>query len=1213
MANGFDINAETNSRMQDTLANMQAAAMTETMRSFKDSISFQFQSLNLALTSLNSNIATLATKLGNYVPGTLAQGLPANYITASNPNPTYLGDVNPMHASLTSNLSWSQTAFPQSIPSIIGGIPYAYNAYREAPFKYSNMLLGAGGSVASTILELGGGLGGALLGMPLGAPGMLVGGLLGGALGSAPIKPFVEDAIVHNKDVFNVQRLSRRFGALEFSVPESQRVVRAMENMAYRESMTNTSLDPTLGMSGFREMTMMGVEAGLFRGRSSEELINTIRKAAGVVKFFGRIMGDKTVKETMETLIQLKNMGVNPFESANFTNDMAAQWFKTGANMGVAPNQLANMAANIAMATFGAAGNAAFVGLKPATTNIALASEYNKRHMLTPGEIAIAGGEQALAQKMTEAQARILNSGVGIAGMYATMNPNGTLRAANPMTNPGVGLFDMISQGTQNFFNNKGDMFKYYVNRHRAIEKLGKGEIDEATTGMLYKQLQLNPFIKEFEAEGNDEAKMAAAIMQIMSQGYDVGTATAMAYKVYKPSVQRRMQARADIHAARAEAQRAAMHSGFGYYQAKIKSIPQKLANRFLYNFNLRDKADQLSLLTSEVAHGETVYAGIGEFNDPYGIYKKLSTIELPNKSYLADPITNAMYQGLYERYFDEPIFKVPGRERFYSGDFLDRYEYLNSRTNKYLANLYETKDPYAITGQMVDALQRYAKATSTDSLSLNSIRSKINRSTLFGEKLDGIKIDKAIAQEIKEKVGTYKFLELSNDKLKQTYSRISGKDRQALQGILLSALGGRPKGYMNIHTYSDAMLNVPGARSTLEAIAANSRTSVDNVLFAYAYGNNNFKGMKGIETQVDPLTDDIARAKILAPKPFSTIAAGLRYENGIGDKTHNLMSYGKDGVLHLSASVAEGMTALGFTDSFAKRLLEDKNFDATKFKKDSDYLVDLIAAAANGKEIQSKDFEKFTNPLMKAHAEQILNINGFSAENSRAALRRTGGDDSLWSTLKDRELTEEDKRRAKANLAAGIIAQQKAAAGNQIKVGLKTLGIDLSPKDIETLVPYLSNKEGLSKEENDKGNAVFLDLVDNLVKGKGPAADERRNLFAQIKEQVVSEDKYKDKDPKSQEVYMEAVRRMALGMGTETIETNKKAEESSKSKIDGAVEEGDDGGKVVRVVIKNKDYEQNAKDLRETLNKLASPTEPKVTPDPIMVATDYTGGIIHS
>ena len=311
-----------------------SADLSTTLRSFRDSLAFSFQTLNLTLNSLNNSVRTVGTKLG----------------------------ATDIHL------------------------------YNQSQYLRTS----AGINAIGTGAEVGAGLAGTLLGGPAIAraigfgssrmAGLMLGGpvgMLAGTVVGAVADPMIRVAQEHNRDVAALQRMSARFSTGGFSTRQAQQAITGIEDLAYNEIFNTNSLQPRLNMSGFRELTNMGLQGGLFHGTNPDDLVKQVSAAANVVKFLTGVMGNKDVQETMQLVKQMKDMGVNLFHANNFAMGLGTDAFKYGRAMGINPSDMMNMAANMSTVAFGQYGNPAYVGMQPAMRNLAYMQELEKRDFYT--------------------------------------------------------------------------------------------------------------------------------------------------------------------------------------------------------------------------------------------------------------------------------------------------------------------------------------------------------------------------------------------------------------------------------------------------------------------------------------------------------------------------------------------------------------------------------------------------------------------------------------------------------------------------------------------------------------------------------------------------------------------------------------------------------------------------------------------------------------
>ena len=525
--------------------------LKDTLRSFRDTLAFSFQTLNLTLASMNNSVQALGTKIGQLSPGIGGQYIPANPHDNA-----YYGSLSKAYAQFagSQNYAGMMTAH---IPYNVSPLEFWKERQTEMAFRNGSGALALG---ASAVEELGTMFGGNYLGgkmaRALGMTGTwakigmgLPAGMAISAMAGAYFDPFVAAGQEHNRDVAAIKRMSARFSN-PFTIRQAQQATRGIEQLAYNELWNTTTLDSRLNMSGFRDLTMMGLQGNMFHGTSPDELAKQVSAASNIVKFLTGVMGNKDVQETMQMVKQLKDMGINVFQSVGAAQTMGLNAFKYGKIMGVDSGSLINAAANMSTAAFGQYGMPAFVGMNPAMRSLAFTQEAEKRGILTPAEIAAGGGIQAMGSRMVQMQANMLaNTGIGGAMLYAGWDGGrgfdlNRFRAANAN-----GYFNMLGGAVQNITSQGlGGIAGALVNRNNILASAANtpGGIEALLDQTLAGQIDVVKSLAGPNASIEDQINIATVLISRQNPGIDMGTAKLAATRVLRPSVALNMEAAAN-------------------------------------------------------------------------------------------------------------------------------------------------------------------------------------------------------------------------------------------------------------------------------------------------------------------------------------------------------------------------------------------------------------------------------------------------------------------------------------------------------------------------------------------------------------------------------------------------------------------------------------------------------------------------------------------
>lgn len=525
---------------QNTLNTERMAGVREdlssTLQSFRDSLAFSFQTLNLTLSSLNNSVRLVGTKLNINDPSLLnSQYLPANK------GATYLGGLTRGYAQFAGNQSMTGMLFANP-PYNVSPMEYWLERSREMPMRFSSTAAGATGATMTTGAYLAGSAaGGAWLGGAFGVSNslgrMMLGvpfGLGASALVGAVVDPMVAAAQEHNRDVSAIRRMSPRFRS-QFSLREAQATATGMEDLAFSEILNTNSLMPRLNMSGVRDIAMMGMQGNMFQGTSPDQMLQQLKQAGQVVKFLTGVMGNKDIQETMQAVKQMKDMGVNLFQTTGAAQSIGTDAFRYSKAMGVDAATLLNQSMNMSAAAFGQYGNPAFIGIQPTMQNLAYLTELEKRRGLSTADIAAGGGISAISGKISAAQATLLNSNnIGMPLLASGWQGSGFNQQMFSNTMRNTGYFGAIAQGAHNMFSQglRG-ISNYYMNRNNiAADMANQGTLSDNMRDILESVVSQMPGLNDPTLSPSDRTNMVAMYIQnvMESNGNPIDPATAKAY-----------------------------------------------------------------------------------------------------------------------------------------------------------------------------------------------------------------------------------------------------------------------------------------------------------------------------------------------------------------------------------------------------------------------------------------------------------------------------------------------------------------------------------------------------------------------------------------------------------------------------------------------------------------------------------------------------------
>ena len=502
--------------------------LSQTIRSFRDTLSISLQNLNLTLASMTHAVRNMqqgAVGVANFM------NPQANRIAANN-NGIYAGGLSQQMQGFLSNASTFDLMSSQR-PYNVDPMEF----YTQRNMHRTNALASLGVNTGLTAASLGisgfAGMGMAnrMAKLPLiGRIPKFGLGLVGMGIAGAVLDPIVgrigDEAQAYMNDTTAIKRMSTKFGS-EFTFGQAGRVSSGIRNLAYNESMQSTGYDSVLGLDGHRNMLMKGLQNNLFHGDTPEQLKKQLEEGAKVVKLLTGVLGSKDINETMDSIAKLKGMGVNLMNNPKMALGMSANAMKYGATMGMSGQALMGMAAMSAQSTYGAMGLPAFGGMNPFMRNMALAHEMEKRNMLSSAEVAGAGGHQGIANNMNAA----------LAAMMKSPQLGDVMLASGGRGN---GYFGMLGNATQNIVGDPYKMAAFMNNKTNSWAKMM--ENGKASSGMmdtLKKAVYQMPFMQG-NVSHDKQFNMAQAhirqILQSMGAPADDATVKMFATQIVYPN-----------------------------------------------------------------------------------------------------------------------------------------------------------------------------------------------------------------------------------------------------------------------------------------------------------------------------------------------------------------------------------------------------------------------------------------------------------------------------------------------------------------------------------------------------------------------------------------------------------------------------------------------------------------------------------------------------
>lgn len=515
--------------------------MVSTLQSVKDTVAMSFQTLNLTLGSLNNTMRYVATAVSPSAQGARMLGM--QYVPSSS-DVTMPGSLSAPLQSYLGNAD-IRTLMSSPKPFNVSNMEWGTNVAQERGYRLGSMGFSGATTFGSSLAEGAIGAGFAKLatsqlgkipgiGTSLAsfaakhsiASGILLGGpaamLAGAAL--APITDdIMDEGQAHIRDIASIKRMSTRFGN-EFTTNESADISKYIRKAANKELYQTGDNDARLGEYGYRELLMTGMQKGLFHGTSSQQLKDQMDNAGRVVKFLAGVMGSKDIKEAIDSVIQLKGMGVNLSQNPNFATDLGLSAFKYGALSGMSGSD---------MMQYGMAGGQAFqqqgysgmAGIIPMMRNMTMASELEKRHIISTTDMSIGGGAQGIGQNVTSAMAAMTRSGqIGSVMLAAGMRDGQFDQAKFDKAMKG-GYFGALGEGTRSIADPL-DYASFDNNKEAMVSQLAlEGNLQQNLVKMVRAAMKNMPIQGKSLTQRREMIRAyTKQLLQSMGQQADPGT-----------------------------------------------------------------------------------------------------------------------------------------------------------------------------------------------------------------------------------------------------------------------------------------------------------------------------------------------------------------------------------------------------------------------------------------------------------------------------------------------------------------------------------------------------------------------------------------------------------------------------------------------------------------------------------------------------------------
>lgn len=535
--------------------NMQGA-FSDTMRSFRDQLSFNLQSLNLTLSSLSSSMNNLGSKIGE-----LGINTTGRYLNSGINQGSFLGSVSQEYANAQgianlANMPLGVSGFLHR-PANINPLEYYTTASAQKDLFMPKYF---GGMYAPAVRNF--------------MPGEILSTVFGDAatIGSS----------VYTDNTDMIRRMSGRFSSGPYSIYTSQRVAKGLQRLSYKEVLGTGTLDNRIGLSGFSDIAGLGLQQDIFHGNTPEELLKQVKEVSGVVKVMTGILGSKDVKEAMDAVVQLKNMGLNTSltGSRQYVSQLGKQAYGYGVMNGMTSQEMFNAGMQIAQSGYGSNGIPGALGIQRGMSNLAYTAELQKRGLLTAADIAAGGGLVSIAARQLGLDTQLArNSGLGYASLFSGLTNGGAidLNKANAIS-ANNGVPGIISAGINNMFGGRG----VSVNTARAQVDLQNMLADslknnpngfhELATNNLKNALGFLPMYKERSM--TDKLWLGSKYL-MDNYGMDGASAKSYMSEILQPSINRELAYIQNVEKQKAnyEASRAYNSVGAKLYRATVEPL----------------------------------------------------------------------------------------------------------------------------------------------------------------------------------------------------------------------------------------------------------------------------------------------------------------------------------------------------------------------------------------------------------------------------------------------------------------------------------------------------------------------------------------------------------------------------------------------------------------------------------------------------------------
>lgn len=512
---GFDFSAAS----QNSQTMQLNTSLNDTMKSFKDQLTFNLQSLNLTLSSLSSSMSNLGTRIGEL--GTNTAG---RYINSGLNQGAFLGNLSQEYVNSQGQLGLSNLA--------LGPSAFLHRPYNIYPMEY---YMGAsmqqdmfanrkfGSMFVNTVRAL--------------TPTTTLSTLFGGGAYAGTVG--------YSETADMLRRMSGRFGSSPFNLHQAYNASRGIQRLSFGEAMSASTMDNRIGLQGFKDITALGLQGDIFHGQTPEELVNQVKETSKVVKVMASVLGSKDVKDAMDAVIQLKDMGLNMSRSGSYQrlDQMAKQAYGYGASNSMTAGQMFTAGLQIAQSGYGTYGIPGALGVTQGMQNLAYAAELQKRGIFSAADVAAGGGLQSIAAKRLGFDAQMFQSPMGRSAFASGfINGQFDINLANQLTSSGNNFANVIGSGIRNMFGGDGifvNSARAQVDLNNIIAKALKDNpqaLQQLTQNLVQQQLKYSPQYRNADLEG----KYYLAAQHLMNQGVDAQTAKMMSAEMHDPSIANR-------------------------------------------------------------------------------------------------------------------------------------------------------------------------------------------------------------------------------------------------------------------------------------------------------------------------------------------------------------------------------------------------------------------------------------------------------------------------------------------------------------------------------------------------------------------------------------------------------------------------------------------------------------------------------------------------